>query len=229
MGFMDSVQSAGQRAKLNGEIVLIDRDLAARKKLFGVELYDAIDLIEKKNKTAILSTPNLFKGIETQISEPLDVCRKEITVMEGEKAAKESEQTHLEVKRERETKPSIGTWVSRSSADAKLTVEIAMLERNIKIRKEKFGLDIWDIIAQPTSVIENISADTKKETGLGKVKGAVGGLTKGVTSTFSAGLGKLSGDERAIQALVEKAKDDITLMERSKARKLEIIEKLSSK
>lgn len=229
MGFMDSVQNAGQRAKLNGEILLIDRDLVARKKLFGVEIYDAIDTIEKKNKEAVLSTPNLFKGIEKQIREPLEVCRDEIRVMEGDMASKVSEQTHLEVKRERDTKANIGTWVSRSGTDAKLSVEIAFLERQIKIRKEKFGLDIWDTIAQPTSLVENITTETKKEAGLGKVKGAVGGLAKGVTSKISSGLGMLSADERTIQDMVEKAKEDVTSMERSKARKLDMIGNLAKK
>jgi hypothetical protein len=229
MGFMDSVQNAGLRARLNGEILLIDRDLVARKKLFGVEIYDAIDVIEKKNKTAILSTPNLFKGIEAQIKEPLELCRNEIRLMEGDKASKESEQTHLEVKRERDTKSNIGTWVSRSSADAKLTVEIALLERQIKIRKEKFGLDIWDIVAHPTSLVENITTETKKEAGLGKVTGAMGGLAKGVTSKIAVGLGKLSSDERTIQDIVEKAKEDVIFLERSKSRKHDIIGNLASK
>ena len=229
MGFMDSVQNAGQRAKLNGEILLIDRDLVARKKLFGVEIYDALDTIEKKNKTAVLSTPNLFKGIETQIREPLEVCRDEIRIMEGDMASKVSEQTHLEVKRERDTNANIGTWVSRSSTEAKLTVEIALLERQIKIRKEKFGLDIWDIVAQPTSLVENITTEAKKEAGLGKVTGAVGGLAKGVTSKISAGLGKLSGDERTIQDIVDKAKEEVTFMERSKSRKLDIIANMAKK
>jgi hypothetical protein len=226
MGLMDSIQNAGQRAKLNGEILLLDRDMTARKKLFGVEIYDIIDAIEKKNKTSILTTPALFKGIEAQISTPLQGCRKEIGLLEGDKAGKESELAMLEVKRERDTKGNIGTWVSRSSTDAKLTVEIAYLERQIKQRKEQFGIEIWEIIAQPTSIVGNVTAETQNKSALGKVTGALGGITKGVASNISSGLGKLSPDERAVQECVNKAKEDVGFMERSKDRKLDIIKNL---
>jgi hypothetical protein len=227
MGLMENVQNAGQRAKLNGEMLLIDRDIVARKKEFGVELYDLIDIIERKSKTSMLSTPSLFKGIESQIQEYLEVCRKEVGDFEDSKSAKELEQTQLEVKRERETKATIGKWMSRTGTDAKLTVEITMLERQIKQRKEKFGVDIWDIVAQPSSIVENVNIEAKKKSGLGKVTGALTGLTKGVTSSVANGLGKLSSDERTIQVCVEKAREDVDLFERSKARKLGILASLA--
>ena len=227
MGLMDSLQNAGQRAKLNGEVLLLDRDITARKKVFGVEIYDIINAIEKKNKTAILTTPALFKGIEAQIGTPLEACRREIGLWEGDIAGKESELAVLEVKRERDTKGNFGTWVSRSSTDAKLTVEIALLERQIKQRKEQFGIEIWDIISQPTSIVANVTAETQSKSALGKVTGALGGITKGVASNISSGLGKLSADERAVQECVNKAKEDVGFMERSKDRKLDIIKNLA--
>jgi hypothetical protein len=227
MGLLENVQNAGQRAKLNGEILLIDRDIVARKKEFGLELYDLIDTVERKNKTALLSTPSLFKGIESQIQDFLEVCRKEVSELDDSKSGKELEQTQLEVKRERETNATIGKWMSRTGTDAKLTMEIAMLERQIKQRKEKFGLDIWDVVAQPSSIVENVNMETKNKSGLGKVTGALSGLTKGVTSTVASGLGKFSSDERAVQVCVEKAREDIDLLERSKSRKLDIIASLA--
>jgi hypothetical protein len=225
MGFFDSLGNAGQRAKLNGEILLLDRELVARKKQFGVDMFDLIDTIEKNKKGAIFSTPELFKGhCETHIREPLETCRNEVRVWEGDLIGKKNELSSLEVKRERETKSNFGTWVSNSSSDAKLTVEITMLERQIKQRKEKFGIDVWDGMCEPTSIIGNVAAETKKKGGLGKVTGALGGITKGVAFGISAGLGKLSADERAVQECLATAKEDVSFVERSKNRKLDILQ-----
>ena len=55
MGFMDSLGNAGRRAQLTAEVTMVNRDLVARKKQLGVDLFD---LIEKQSKNkGILSTP----------------------------------------------------------------------------------------------------------------------------------------------------------------------------
>mmetsp|Transcript_11055 Transcript_11055/g.18341 ORF Transcript_11055/g.18341 Transcript_11055/m.18341 type:complete len:230 (-) Transcript_11055:108-797(-) len=224
MGIFDSVQNAGTRAKLNGEIVLIDRRLVARKKLFGVEIYDLFDALDDKHKSDLFSMPELFKGVEGQMKQPLEDCRKEVRVMHGEKVSKEDELAKLEVRRERDTKNSVGSFFSNTSTDATLKVQITMLERNIKLRKEEFGLDVWQYVSKDNSITGSMVAETTKKTsGLGKVTGAIGGLAKGVTSGVTSGLGKLSKDERDVQECLEKAKEDVGFMERSKERKNSII------
>jgi hypothetical protein len=223
MGFFDAVQNAGTRAKLNGEIVLIDRELVARKKLFGIEIYELVDSLDDKRKGDLVSMPGFFKGVEAQMKQPLDDCRKEVRLMQGERAALERERSQLESSRERDTKPSVGSFFSNTSTDASLNVQITMLDRKIKARKEDFGLHAWEFVSKDQSITGNVTAETKKATGLGKVTGAIGGLTKGVASGVTAGLGKLSKDERAVQECLEKAKEDVGFMERSKERKNAII------
>lgn len=218
------MQNAGTRAKLNGEILLLDRDLTARKKLFGVEIFDLIDALDDKNKSNIVSMPGIFKSVEAQMKEPLGDCRKDVRTMKAEKLAAEDELATLEVRRERETKATVGTFFSNTSADASLNMKITMLERKIKARKEEFGLDVWRIVGQDSSITAKVTAETRKsKTSIGKVTGVLGGLTKGVASGVASGLGKLSKDERAIQECLEKAKEDIGFIERSKERKNSII------
>lgn len=227
MGFLNSLQNAGTKTKLNGEILLLDRELVARKKLFGIELFDLIDDLDAKSKDSLLKTPALFKGIEKQIQEPLDKCRADVHVSAGEKAEKESKLATVEVRKERDTKGGIGAWVSDSGTQGQLNVQITMLDRTMKQRKEQFGIEIWDIIAQPSGLTDNVNSEMKKKKGgLGAVTGVIGGLGKGVKSTVENGLGKLSSDERAVQQCIEKAKEDIGFIERSKERKQSIIDGL---
>jgi hypothetical protein len=133
MGFLASVQKAGQRAKLQGEIMLLDRELVARKKQFGIELYDLIATLDQKNRDAVFATPAVFKGVEAHIKGPLEECRRDLMLWEGEKAEKEDALRKLDVKRDRQVDGGLGSWVSNSAEEAQLNVRLTILERNIKV------------------------------------------------------------------------------------------------
>uniref|UniRef100_A0A7S1Y555 Uncharacterized protein n=2 Tax=Grammatophora oceanica TaxID=210454 RepID=A0A7S1Y555_9STRA len=235
MGFLSGVQNAATKAKLQGEIALVDREMTVRKKEFGIELYDLIAAQSKKNSMNIISTPSIFKGVEQQIKEPLEKVRADMAVLEGDLAAKENEAMLLEVKREK-TKPAytaadkakgVGTWMSNTGSEAKLQYQVTMAKREIKIRKEQFGLEIWDIIAEDLSITTVLQTETKKG-GLKAVTGALGGIGKGVTSGITSGLGKLSKDEQLIKECVDKARKDVDFLDSKKRRKLREIESLGA-
>lgn len=219
-----SVQNAAQRTKLQGEVALLEREATARKKLFGIELYDMLQRLDKKNRGDVLHFPS--GSIEKSIKEPLEECSKDVLLLEGELAEKETELESLEVRRERDTTGGIGKWVSNTSTEGSLNVRMKLLERKIKIRKEDFGVQIWDAVSSGV-VVKNSSSDVdnnkkKKKGGLGKVRGAIGGVVNVATNS----LGKLSADNRAIEQCLEKAKEDVQYIEESIRRKHSIMEGL---
>lgn len=145
MQWITSAKKAATKAKINAEILLLDREIETRKKAFGVELYDLIAGIESKERNAILPTPALFKPIESEIKEPLEACRAEVEEKLTDKHAKENDLLLLTVRMENElpavtaseTVAKAGKWVSSSGTEAKLQYEMMILDREIKIRKEQ--------------------------------------------------------------------------------------------
>lgn len=226
MQWITSAKKAATKAKINGEISLLDREIVARKKAFGIELYDLIAGKESKERNAILHTPALFKPVESEIKEPLESCRAEVEEKLADKHAKENELLLLEVRIENEmpaysaseTVTKAGKWVSNSGAQAKLQYEIMMLDREIKLRKEQFGLEVWDTVFEHVSMTKMVARESKKG-GIKAVTGTLGGIGKSVKSSISSNLGKLSKDEQAIEECLEKAKKDVMYIEGNKKRK----------
>ena len=85
------------KAKINGEIMLLDCKIVACQKAFGVKLYDLIAGNKSKVKHSILPTPALFKPVESEIKEPLESCQADVEEKLADKCAKENELLSLQV------------------------------------------------------------------------------------------------------------------------------------
>lgn len=226
MGFFDAIGDTAKRAKLTGEIALLDREMTTRKKSFGVELYDIISKQQKinmKNDMFLLEAPPIFKTVENEIQEPLDKYSKEIRVMELELKTIEDQIELQEAKKIRDahstTSSGVGQSMKTKAKDAELYVKIKYLKREMLLRKEQFGLEVWDAAAGPSWLHEAVINETKDKSGLGMVTGTVGGLVKGVKGTVTKTLGAMSSDEREIATCVNKAKDDIKKIDDQKRQK----------
>lgn len=225
MGFFSTIGDAANRAKLTGEIALIDRDIATRKKRFGVELYDLIDRKEKEGKHArgaTLKTPSVFKIIENEIKDPLDKFSKEIRVLELQKRGVENEVELLGARQYRDVgaaSAEMGRNVTDKAKEAQLFVKAKYLDRQMLLQKEQFGLAIWDMVEQQQWIHEALADETKNKSGIGVITGTVGGLKKGIKGTVAKTLGAVSSDEREIAACVNKAKEDVKSMVENKKRK----------
>merc|ERR1711971_1165427 len=84
-----------------------------------------------------------------------------------------------------------GRAISNASNGTKLQAQMALLDREMKIRKEQFGLEIFD----------HTTASDDKE-----AKGGVAGAVSNVMSSFSQ-------EEKDIQACIDKAKKDVASIE----------------
>lgn len=228
MGFFEAIGNGAKRTQLRAEVQLVEREITTRKKAFGVELFDLIALQTKREKNSMLKVPGLFKTIENTIQVPLDQCTKDVELLDMEKRQLEDEVEVIEAKRDRDINGGLGKKIADGAREGQIAVKVALLNRDMKIRKEKFGLEVYDIVSQPQWLHDTLAAETKKAKGIGgAVKGGIGGLAKGVKGTVGKTLGKVSGDERTIEECVQKAKAEIDSMERRKQIKQTEISNLS--
>ena len=224
--FMTVVKGSVRKFQLQAEVALLDREAANRQKHFGVELYDLIDEQRKAADAEIErtlrdsnreDTPEarqhvtdflkVFQAVENEIREPLERCQKDVASMEAKGF------------------PPI--FVQR--------------------RKEDFGIEVWPIVSMPKWLHESLDHDlktaiadqaqkdkeaatrgTSPETVDAKnlVAGALNAVVKGTVTTIHKAIGKLSPEQRAVEACVKAAKKDVTVVEERKLEKLSEIESL---
>ena len=77
----DNVKKSGQKTKIRGEMMLLEREANGRKKLFGIELYDLIT--NDKNKLLGVSAGTVFKGKIEQLKEPFERAKDDISAKQA--------------------------------------------------------------------------------------------------------------------------------------------------
>jgi hypothetical protein len=209
MGIFDSVRNGAVKAKLHAEIALLDRQIVQQQSALGVELYDKLTT-QQNNKmlgTGIaIPMPSIFHSNADAIRGPLEDCRRDVVVKQNEKEACKLELEKIGVNRER-APPAVtnqdavkkaGSWVTDTGKEAQLNVRIKLLEREIHQRKEKFGVQVFDL------VVETNAAEKKKG------------------NTLVAGIGKLTGgtSEKDIQDCISSAARQVALTRQQKDAKL---------
>jgi hypothetical protein len=222
MGFFDAISDTAKRAQLNAEIALIDREMTAQKKAFGIALYDIIDKQHKRkqksssdNSFIPLEMPGIFQTIENEIREPWEKYSREIRDMERDKKDLETQVAVLEASKEE----GMSKRLSDGAKTAECNVKIAYLDREMKIRKEQFGLAVYDAATSNKWMHEAVADGFKGKGSLDAFKGAVGGIVSGTKGTVTKTLGKLSADEREIETCVNKFKGEIDNKEEERSRK----------
>jgi chromosome segregation ATPase len=207
MSMWDKVKKSGQKTKLRGNVVLLEREATARKKVFGIDLYDM--MTNDKNKLLGVTAGTLFKGQQTELKEPFGTARDDIAGIQAQKDIKQKNIDVLEVKgantlpdstlNQKMTKA--GRAISNASNATKLQGQMALLDREMKIRKEQFGIEIYDLS----------KASDEKES------------KKGLRASISNTLSNLSQQEKDIQACIDAAKKEVGAIEgRIKSKQTEI-------
>ena len=233
--FFTLLRNTFRKFQIRGEIALLDRESTNRQRAFGVELYDLIetqrqarDTVKKQSQqdgnenrdeavvaAAADGIENAFQHIEKDIREPLEACRTQIESMK--------ESTPMKF-------PPI------------------LFQR----QKEEFGVAVWSIVSQPqwiheclkkdletavaaSSSPENDDGDGNKsknkpefdEKALGLLMtNAVKGVISGTKTTIAKAIGKLSPKERELEACVDRAKNNMALLEEKRVQKYTEIEDL---
>ena len=194
MKLWDKVKNNGRKVQLQGEIQFLKMERTGRIKQFGVEFFDL--LTNDKQKLLGVSAGTLFKGGEPGWKVPLQQAREDIAAIQVKKDVKQKDLDVLEVKGSH-TMPDYtlqqkAAKASKAVADSakatKWQADMALLDREIKIRKEQFGLVAFDLVPESNSP----EAKTNNPVKL---------LSKAVAS--------LSPQEQDIQNCIDQAKQDV--------------------
>jgi chromosome segregation ATPase len=187
----DKVKKSGQKTKLRADIALAERECKSRKKKFGVDLYDV--LTTDKQKLLGLSAGTLFKGTQQELKTSFESAKNDIGGMELRKDEIQKKRDVLEVKGSHtmpdttvgEKASKAGKAVADAATDTKLRAQIALIDREIKIRKEDFGIEVFE------------AAKVSEE------------KAKGIKGAVSSAISNLSDHEKQIQAVIDQAKAEV--------------------
>lgn len=144
---------AASKAKLQADIALIDRETNARKRQFGVELYDQL--------APLVSSVEFYEGVMcddemlTTVTRPILInAHKEVAALEAKVVTLKEDISSAEVGRSAayganaETigakLQKAGRTVSMAGTEGKLKTELVVLQRKIKAIKQDFGLEIFE-------------------------------------------------------------------------------------
>ena len=191
----DRAKNAATRTKLQGEIMLHEREIKARQQRFGVVLFD---LLSSEKGAFVIKTPGIFHANQEQVKGPFERCRNDVDALEMEKNEHQQQLEFYQASKERaapaysarDKAAKAGDWVSNTASEGKLQAQIALLDRKIKQRKQEFGVEVYDMLEY-------------KPPESGGVKGAV-------SSTFS----KFNQKEKEIEQCVEEVKKDVAFIQR---------------
>ncbi|KAL3919622.1 MAG: hypothetical protein SGILL_003665 [Bacillariaceae sp.] len=188
MGLLDSIGATARKAQLAAEIKLVERERTQRLQTMGVELYDLIDAQRKSQDSP---SEGKIRNVEKVLQVPLEKCSTDVRKWDLEVAEQQNTRELILVRPDKD-KESLSRRVGDQASMTKIATRIVFLQREMRLRKQEFGIQVWDVVSQP----QWLHGD-------------------------SCGLSK---EELAVQACVNKAKDDIRLIEEKKNGKLEQIQ-----
>ena len=211
------MRASTQKTKLQGEMVLLDREMTNRKHAFGVELYGLLTTDAQVFGGGVISkNSKVFQLQQSHLSEPFDACKSDIGDIEAQQQSYRNEQEILQASRMRGGPPvtageklaKAGQWVSTNATETKLEAQIKLLDRDIRRRKEVFGVQVYD------SYLAKGLAEPEPQSG------------GGMRERLSARLSQYSPKEKRIQDCLDRAKTALGLLERQHAMKRKEIEQL---
>ncbi len=249
------VKGTFRKFQLQAEVAVMDHDITKRQKAFGIELFDLIekqridmrhnieDAMKKEGEEkdegqlkltprqssspikpeAIESVLKVFQTIENEIRGPLQSCKDDVDRMT------EANYLPLLIQKRKE---AFGVEVWPIVSEPKWLHE--SLEGDLKkALAEESGSTTGSTSANanaanaPKTVADGENETTSKDDPLGKfVNAAIKGVVKGTKTTITKAIGKLSPEQRAVEDMVNNAKNDIAIVEAQKSEKMTEISEL---
>ena len=155
-------------------------------------------LTNDKQKLLGISAGTMFKGKHEEMKAAFERARDDIAGKLARKEELQRKRDVMEVKGSHtmpdttvgEKMSKLGKSVSDASVDTKLRAQQALIDREIKIRKEEFGMEVFDVC----------QASEQKD--------------KGIKGAISTAVSKLSDHEQDIQSIIDVAKRDVEIIEK---------------
>jgi hypothetical protein len=227
MGIFDSVKNSAAKAKLNAEIVLLDRQINTQLHSFGVEFFDKLVKAAAPYSNSSTSTLNAAVLPSSAVADAMrsvfDECRHDVQAKQNEHDANRIEAEKVACNKERSAAKSLnqstmtkaGNWMTDTSKEAQLKVRNKLLEREINQRKGQFGVEVFDIV---------LTAMGGSGTAAASGGGGGGALAAAVAKTKSGIIGTLAGshaaDKEAIAKCIANASRAVGLLRAQKDSKL---------
>lgn len=196
---------AGKKTKLRAELVLLDRKIPARKKAFGIEIYDELssmtcsqDFYSTNDKTISTLRPHLLSADreiralsnkKLQVKGDLDIAQ-----------ARRAEAFPVKASNWKEKAANAATATSMISNETKFKTKMALVDSQMNAIKEKFGIQIFPILEELFSLTGTMQIPVHSPT---------------------------DKDVNTIRFLFQKCITDIEELNREKRKKLEEIDSLT--
>lgn len=202
-GWFESVKNAAEKTKLRGNIILESNKKEGRKKEFGIQFYDVLTNDKQRLLGAVSSSLTIFKKNpdDEDLGLAFEQANNDVRILKGRKEEFQQKLDIIEIKGSH-TMPDV-TLQQKISKNAKaltdagnstkIRAQMAIIDREIKIRKENFGVEVYDYVVVKTS-------DTEK-------KGLKKSISKVLTRT------SINEHEKEIQKVIDVAKNDIETQE----------------
>lgn len=213
----DKAKAGAKRTKLQGELVMLEREIKGRKAAFGVELYDILSADPKSFGGNIMGQNVKVSQLhKPELSEPYELCKADIYDLEAQQQSFQKEQDHLAHQRESfgpatttgEHFSKAGNWMTTNAQEIGLTAKAKMLDRDIKKRKETFGIIVYEQYVA---------------TGLAEPDAP----NAGVKAKVSSVIGNFSPKEKKVQDCLYRSKNMVEMLERQKNLNLAEIDELN--
>jgi hypothetical protein len=144
---------AGQKTKLRADLLLVDREINARKQSFGVELYD--------HSAPLASHSSFWEAddpLTNTIRPALLKAQREIAALDLKRGRQKERIAQAEVTRQSAFPTPAATLggkvmnVGKSAGyrgnEAKLRTELNMIESQIKGFKQQFGVELYEVFME---------------------------------------------------------------------------------
>lgn len=202
-GWFESVKNTAEKTKLRGNIILESKKKEGRKKEFGIQFYDVLTNDKQRLLGAVSSSLTVFKKSpdDEDLGLAFERANNDVRVLKGRKEEFQQKLDIIEIKGSH-TMPDV-TLQQKISKNAKaltdagnstkIRAQMVIIDREIKIRKENFGVEVYDFVVDKTS-------DTEK-------KGLKKSISKVLTRT------SINEHEKEIQKVIDVAKNDIEAQE----------------
>ena len=191
-----ATQTAAQKAKLHTDLLVIDRDITARKEKFGVDMYAHLEQITSTQEFYVADDKliNIIRPTLIKAQREVAAYEKKREAMRGRVNLAETNRNSTGSILAAETMSqklfNAASFLSAGAKEAACKTELAMLERQIKGFKEEFGVELYSVFQ---SMEDN----------------------EGWLPT-----------DRKVRSLYDAAREDIAEMEKSKAEKRKQIQQL---
>mmetsp|Transcript_106462 Transcript_106462/g.159243 ORF Transcript_106462/g.159243 Transcript_106462/m.159243 type:complete len:275 (-) Transcript_106462:104-928(-) len=149
----DATKLAAHKTKLRTDMMMIDREITNRQRAFGVSMYDHVSPLSQSSDF-YAATDDLTNILRP----PLINAQKEIQALAAKRVQLKESLAAAEAKRAGafpEKADTVGKKVMNfgkagvmHSGETKIKAELAIVDRQIKSHKQKFGLELYGTLAE---------------------------------------------------------------------------------